>query len=292
MERNIPERRDLAVEGPAGPPDTRVIASGTDWSVREYTCHAGPHDRPYEERHEGFTIAAVVEGSFTYRADGGRVLLHPGALLLGNDGRCFECGHDHSIGDRCIAFHFAPAFFAEISAAATGAGGYKFPTAMLPMANQWMPLIAGIEAMEQRTLPFKSEEAVFRLAETVVAAVSGHIVPQVRITPREERRIADVLRTIEDRATEPLDLDGLAAIAGMSKYHFLRVFGRTVGMTPHQFLLAVRMRRAALRLIQTLEPVSAIAFEAGFGDLSTFNRRFRGLFGMSPMAYQRRGGSA
>jgi AraC-like DNA-binding protein len=58
-------------------------------------------------------------------------------------------------------------------------------------------------------------------------------------------------------------------------------------MTPHQFLLSVRMRRAAVRLATTAEPVSAIAFGAGFGDLSTFNARFRDAFGVSPTAYRR-----
>ena len=74
----------------------------------------------------------------------------------------------------------------------------------------------------------------------------------------------------------------------MSKYHFLRTFRHLVGMTPYQFVLSVRMRRAAVRLATSSEPVSAIAFETGFGDLSTFNGRFRDVFGMSPMVYRSR----
>jgi AraC family transcriptional regulator len=48
------------------------------------------------------------------------------------------------------------------------------------------------------------------------------------------------------------------------------------------------MRRAAVRLATSSEPVSAIAFETGFGDLSTFNGRFRDVFGMSPTVYRKR----
>lgn len=104
--------------------------------------------------------------------------------------------------------------------------------------------------------------------------------------------MADVVHFIEDHAAEPLDLDALAGISGSSKYHFLRTFRRTVGMTPYQFVLTIRIRRAALRLVRTSETVASIAFEAGFGDLSTFNKRFRELFGMSPSAYRRRGSIA
>jgi AraC family transcriptional regulator len=94
----------------------------------------------------------------------------------------------------------------------------------------------------------------------------------------------DVVRFIEDYAAEPLDLGALAGISGSSKYHFLRA----VGMTPYQFLLTIGIPRAALRLACTSETVASIAFGAGFGNLSTFNRRFRDPFGMSPLAYRRR----
>ena len=57
-------------------------------------------------------------------------------------------------------------------------------------------------------------------------------------------------------------------------------------MTPHQFLLETRIRRAAERLLSGAEPVSTIAYDAGFGDLSTFNARFRRQFGRTPSAYR------
>ena len=65
----------------------RTLAAGDGWSVHEVVCRAGPSDRPFEERHEGFSVSAVIEGSFTYRSEAGRGLLYPGALLLGNSGR-------------------------------------------------------------------------------------------------------------------------------------------------------------------------------------------------------------
>ena len=120
MARKKTDAGDAAAEGRSTAPVARVIAEGPDWRICDHTCHAGPRDRPYEEKHDGATIAAVVAGSFSYRTDSGRALSYPGAFLLGNAGTCFECGHDHSTGDRCIAFNFLPAFFAEISASAAG----------------------------------------------------------------------------------------------------------------------------------------------------------------------------
>jgi AraC family transcriptional regulator len=75
-------------------------------------------------------------------------------------------------------------------------------------------------------------------------------------------------------------------VAAMSPYHFLRTFRVLVGVTPHQFILHARMKRAAVLPRRTSDNVSAIAFAAGFGDLSTFNRRFQRIFALSPPAYR------
>lgn len=272
---------------PAGAPAVRLMAAGRQWRVTEYLCTAGPSERPFEERHEDVTIAAVIEGSFNYRADTGRAVLHPGAFLLGNFGTCYECGHDHSRGDGCISFHFSPEYFSEVAASIAGSSRFTFPSAMLPAVPQVLPWLARIEAGALGD-NLETEELLPSLIESVIGALSRLAPTRVRVSPRDERRVRESLRYIELYAGEVLNLDMLASVAAMSKYHFLRTFRRSIGMTPYQFLLSVRMRRAAVCLATSSEPVSAIAFDCGFGDLSTFNGRFREAFGVSPMAYRSR----
>ena len=256
--------------------------------MSEFLCTAGPHDRPFEERHEQFSIAAVIAGTFSYRANSGTAVLHPGAFLFGNSDTCYECAHDHSTGDRCIAFHFSPAYFAEVAASIAGSSHFRFPTPMLPVTPKLLPWLARIEARTALAELLAVEESVPRLMEAVIGAVSGMTPLPVCASPRDTRRVGDALRYIELNAADALDLDTLAGVAIMSKYHFLRTFRHTVGMTPYQFVLTVRMRRAAVRLATSFEPVSTIAFETGFGDLSTFNGRFRDVFDMSPTTYRNR----
>ena len=76
----------------------------------------------------------------------------------------------------------------------------------------------------------------------------------------------------------------------MSPYHFLRSFRHVVGMTPYQFVLRIRLHRAAVLLRRTDKRVSAIAYDAGFNDLSTFNHRFRRVMGDNPGIYRTRHG--
>jgi AraC-like DNA-binding protein len=108
-------------------------------------------------------------------------------------------------------------------------------------------------------------------------------------TIRDERRIATAVRFIETHFRRSLRLEELSALVGISPYYFLRTFKHVVGITPHQFLLRMRLRDAALRLRTTREPVLGVALDAGFGDLSNFNHTFRAAFGTTPTSYRESG---
>ena len=81
---------------------------------------------------------------------------------------------------------------------------------------------------------------------------------------------------------EPLSIAELASAACMSSYHFIRTFRDVAEVTAYRYLIQTRLRHAAIGLGTTSEPISAIAFGAGFGDLSTFAEAFRRAFDPTP----------
>lgn len=94
-------------------------------------------------------------------------------------------------------------------------------------------------------------------------------------------------RDLADRSyAEPLDLDELAAAAGVSKYHFLRCFAATYGKTPAQYLAERRIERAQDLLRATNLTVTEVCMLVGYTSLGSFSSRFRALVGVSPSAYQ------
>jgi AraC family transcriptional regulator len=258
------------------------LASGPDWRVDDVVCTSGPHERPFEERHEAACIALVTSGTFEYRTGQGGALLAPGALLLGNAGACFECGHDHSAGDRCLSFHVTPQFQEAVASAIPGVRSITFRRVALPPVPQLARLAADAEAAREEKDAAALEEIAVRLTGAVSTLLAHRPPSLVSPTARDARRVSEALREIEARADERLSLAQLALSARTSIYHFLRTFRQIVGMTPHQYVLHTRLHRAAMRLRRSDESVSAIALEAGFEDLSTFNRRFRKVMGMSP----------
>jgi AraC family transcriptional regulator len=262
------------------------LASGPGWRVIDVICENGPHDRRFEEQHAAVSIAAVTRGTFQYRSRQGSAVLVPGAVLLGNAGACFECGHDHGYGDRCLAFHVTPEFLENVASGVAGARRTSFSVSSLPPLPQLTPILAAAEAARDDGDSGAFEELALRLAGAVTALLSQQSPARRQANDRDERRISAAARRIEQHADEPLSLRGLAREADFSPYHFLRTFRQVVGMTPHQFILHTRLHRAAVRLRRTDDAISSVAYDAGFSDLSTFNRRFRRLMGANPSVYR------
>ncbi|PBC08939.1 AraC family transcriptional regulator [Mesorhizobium sp. WSM3859] len=266
----------------------KTLASGYGWSVSDVVCTAAAGDKPFEEEHGNFCIAAVSRGTFRYRTRQGTAMLAPGAILLGNPGACYECGHEHGAGDRCLSFHFSPAYLERVVAELPRAKRLGFADPRLPPLPSLTPVLAEAEAARERGDNEAFEELGLRIAGAVVAAASGP--PRMARTPsrRDQKRVAEAVRLIELNAEWPLSLAELAVQTATSPYHFLRIFRHVAGMTPYQFLLRTRLHRAAVRLLTSDTAVSTIAFDAGFNDLSTFNRRFRRQMGEAPGAYRSR----
>lgn len=265
-----------------------ILASGRGWQVSDIVCRADVGDRPFEEQHLSFCVAAVTSGTFRYGASLGTAIMVPGALLLGNPGTCFECGHDHSAGDRCLSFHFSPDYMEAVIADVPGARRLGFRAARLSPRPALALLLADAEAARDEGDIGAFEELGLRLAGAALTMSADERRGDRTPSRRDEKRVSEALRCIEADADRAISVEDLASATATSPYHFLRSFRAVAGMTPYQYLLRTRLQRAAVRLRASDEPVSAIAFDAGFGDLSTFNRRFRRIMGATPSDYRRR----
>ncbi|OLF54060.1 helix-turn-helix domain-containing protein [Pseudomonas chlororaphis] len=95
-----------------------------------------------------------------------------------------------------------------------------------------------------------------------------------------------VLKLIDEQYAEPLSLRDLAACCGCTELRFLRDFSRAIGMTPHAWLVEVRVQ-AARRLIERSDlPLAAIALETGFAHQSHMGSAFRKCLGLTPSQYR------
>ncbi|MBP7769743.1 MAG: helix-turn-helix transcriptional regulator [Aliarcobacter sp.] len=89
------------------------------------------------------------------------------------------------------------------------------------------------------------------------------------------------LELINDCIDENISLDRLALNCNLSKYHFLRVFKKEIGLTPHSFIINERLNRAN-NLIKNGKKISEASLLVGFSDQSHFTRNFKKYFGYTP----------
>ncbi len=111
---------------------------------------------------------------------------------------------------------------------------------------------------------------------------------------KEKLRLADdipenIVRSIvyiENNLLSPLNLDKISSEACMSKFHFCRIFKKYVGITPMQYAINMRLKKAMLLLQRKDLSISTVSLKAGFRDLSEFNKQFKKLYGSSPSAFR------
>jgi AraC-like DNA-binding protein len=131
------------------------------------------------------------------------------------------------------------------------------------------------------------DEAGVWLAARFAARIAGRPHGALRATARDRRRAVEAALWLDAHSHQPLDLERAAGEVGLSAFHFLRLFSRVLGVTPHQYLVRSRLRRAARLLCDDARRITDVAFEVGFGDLSNFVRTFHRAAGVSPRAFRR-----
>jgi len=264
----------------------RVLGSGDEWSAIHAVCTADRRTPRFEERHDRVCLAVVVRGTFLYRNAFGSALMVPGTVLLGNAGSCFECGHDHGKGDQCVSFHLTSSFLEDVARGIPGLRRAEFHRVHLPLGRSSVGLVAEAERSSGSNDTVRLEEYAIRIAASCLTLQDDL---RVAGTPsgRDTRRINDVVRLIDSDPQRAFSLADLAHAARSSRFHFLRTFRQVVGVPPHQYLLTRRLMRACSQLKSGAASITVVAQDAGFNDLSAFNRHFKRALGMTPNEFRR-----
>jgi AraC family transcriptional regulator len=250
-------------------------------SVVDYRCQAGPRDAPFPERHQAFSVAYVRKGSFGYRSRGRSFELVAGSVLLGYPGDEYMCTHDHVVGDECLSFHLGGE-----AVEAIGARAALWRIGAVPPVPELMVLGELAQASAEGGNDVGLDEVGFLLAGRFAEVASGRESPPSPVPARDRRRAVQAALWIEEHSADPVDLARAADQLGLSPFHFLRLFSRVLGVTPHQYLVRSRLRRAARLLADGASSVTDVAFEVGFGDLSNFIRSFRRAARVSPREFR------
>ncbi len=257
---------------------------GLECLSAQFTSHRyAPH------RHDTFVIGVNLSGVEVFDARGARHLAGPGQMMVLNpdelhDGRALDAHY------RYRAFYPSIEIMQATAADMTGDPGaavaepvfdglaFDDPALATQMLRLHRLLEAGADALAL-------DEA---LAATFAQLIARHAATDLRPPQagREDRRMARVIEAIDAEPGAPWRLDDLAALAGLSRYHFIRVFRRATGQSPHAYVTTRRLGLAR-RLLGSGDRPAEAAIACGFADQAHLTRLFRQAFGVAPGRYAR-----
>jgi AraC-like DNA-binding protein len=260
--------------------DRTILLQGKSISVRDFRCTAAAGDKPFAERFECHSISYVRKGSFGCHSRGRFFELVAGSILVGHPGDEYVCTHDHVCGDECLSFFLGPEL---VEAIGDRAEAWRIGSAPLP---ELMVLgeLAQAAACGRSDLGLDEVGQVF--ASRFVEVVSGRSHRPAATPARDRRRAVETALWIDTHSHQQIDLEQAAGQAGISPFHFLRLFSSVLGITPHQYLVRSRLRHAARLLADNDISITDVAYDVGFGDLSNFVRTFHRAAGVSPRRFR------
>jgi len=250
-------------------------------TVSDFRCTAEPGEKPFAELHRCHSISFVRKGSFGYHCRGRSHELVAGSFLIGTPGTEFVCTHDHVCGDECLSFFFEPELVEIV-----GNRPEAWEVGATPPLAELMVLGELAQAAADGQSDIGLDEVGHLIASRLVEVVSGKPEKKARVTARDRRRAVEAALWIDAHSHRDIELEDVARQAGVSPFHFLRTFSAVLGVTPHQYLVRSRLRRAARHLTDDDKPVTDIAYDVGFNDLSNFVRTFHRAAGVSPLKFR------
>ncbi len=209
------------MRGEPGRTAPNVLARSESWSVADVVCTSGAADRVFEEQHTHYSIAVVLTGTFQYRSRAGHAVMTPGSLMLGSPEQCFECGHEHAEGDRCVSFWYSPEYFERLVSDAGLANYNAAAIPRIPPVRTRAPIVAAVAANVVGVTHARWDEIGVGLAANAVALANGVTVCH-RTPVNAEAGVTRVVRWLGQSPHASSTLDEMAREAGLSPYHFLR----------------------------------------------------------------------
>lgn len=252
---------------------------GLDCLAATFRRHAyAPH------RHESYVLGTIEAGCETFRVRGARYYARPGLITFVNplethDGEPYGPGYSYRMTYPEIGL------MREVAASLSGREMSQtpfFPEPLVEDAEGAALFAAAHRAIEDGKDLLAGEEMLLRFYAHCLA---HHADLTVRAIGAEDGPVAKARELFEARYEEDLSLADVARLTGLPRHHLIRAFRRETGLTPHAYLVDIRVRRARERLRRGEMP-GDVAAATGFCDQPHLTRAFKARFGVTPGAFR------
>ncbi len=233
-------------------------------------------------------IALVTSGVQRQSYRGESLFLTRGAIQLMpagevHDGVAADAGESYALR----TFRLSPALLSGLGEEVTGKHYFPSPPAVVlqddHLANQLLEMHASLQQASSSQI--LNETYALELLESLFARLKQPS-PQRIKGALSSQQLRLVREFVEAHLADKIVLEDLSLLLDLDRFRFLKLFRRATGMTPHAWLLRMRLEKAvALINSNRAMPITAIAHDVGFFDQSHFTRAFRKAYGVTPSRF-------
>ncbi|MDB5982967.1 MAG: AraC family transcriptional regulator [Pseudomonas sp.] len=235
--------------------------------------------------HLDYHIGLVPDGIQRQTFNGHSVLLGPGRISVMPPGQIHDGAGADGEAYTMTTFRLSSVLVDRFSEEITGVRGEaQWAGSMIENPRLSRDLLWLHRAMQQDCAPLAVDGHWLQLLERLLQQTSA-IRPQVVEGGLSLAHWLQVRDYCHAHLIQSITLEQLAGLCDLSRFQFLRRFKHSVGMTPHAWLVRLRLERACLLLAQPHSSIVEVALAVGFYDQSHFNRAFRQAYGVAPSAY-------
>lgn len=263
--------------------DIHTLYSSDFYRILDFKCRCTDCRVSKPEYSESFCISFVRKGNFLFNVFRQSLDSYTGCVLISKPGYERTVTHTHTVPDECTIFDFKRDFSAGLASEYKHTNFFRNNDlhSTLVKTNpelEFLHFYIVQLALQRSGSKLQVDNLVMDLIHKTLHAVTAYK-PDARINARlKKNHLSTIERAkeyITGHFTDDISLMEIAAHCFVSPFHFSRLFKLFTGISPHQFLLSIRLQHAAMLLRNTMMPVADIAFSSGFNSIEYFTAAFR-----------------
>ncbi len=273
--------------------DISTLYRSDFYQILNFKCRCTHCKMSKPEYADNFSISFVRKGNFIFNVYRNSFDSHAGRILLTKPGYEHTVTHVHDVPDECTILEFTHGFYQLIRAKYAAHRFFSDPDLhSLQISTtpdtEYLHYYLISKILQQRTDCLETDLLILEIVKKTLhfaCSQEQDLIPG-RLKRNHLRTVEMAKQYMMTNMAEDISLMNIAEHCAVSAFHFSRIFKTFTGISPHAFLLSLRLKNAELLLKGSSYPITDIAFLSGFNSLEHFSTTFTERFGHSPVRYR------
>ena len=274
--------------------DIHTLYESDFYQVLDFQCRCTDCATSKPEYSDSFSIAFVRKGNFLFNVFRRSLDSYNGCILITKPGYERTVTHAHAVPDECTIFAFRNSFYRELQQRYAHTKFFSdndLHSTLLRtnMETEFLHFTIMQLVLQRSGSKLQIDQLVMQVIDKVLVTITDYT-PDARIHDRlKKQHLTTIERAkeyITGNFTQDISLMEIAGYCYVSPFHFSRIFKTFTAVSPHQYLLSIRLQHAAMLLGNTPMTVGDVAFSSGFNSIEYFTTAFRQQYKCPPAKYR------